>query len=539
MAITHITASPSVALVGQQVQLAPVGSYSSAFELRWYLSTAPPDSALLTLATYEAEGKKRLDARLTVNAGGASFTPDKPGLYQVYLYPTTLYRFKRGYGGAVPATGESAELDNEEDALPAYAGSTAAVTPVGSAVGTVLNLFAAQERKRTFGTQPDTATLTLRFRANKTVADVPELGLDGATLTAGTSAAAKLAANAPDVLSLMSLIESDVAVISHHSFNYSDIASAITKWNRHVGLVATWDTHGLADGTNTIASPDASDLATSITLLNEIRTKYAAHRVLTAGSVHASADNDIPSVVTASAATDLDTAFTLWGDLCLKINAHTSNATRHAGAGPVDSADGAGNEQVEAPITEAMLPSKCNVIKTLYVNHIAKVANAAPHDNADAANTVLVQMSSPEGIAQTVNAFADAIERHARNQKADGTAAASAYHMPGGTAKTQDLKVPSRASAQDVASVIRTAELCLVAFEQHALSTDADGGDGLHGAKVWGSSSWSSFPMAQWYSVRLAKAWSLAARPITAPVIPNANIADTTLVLLQGWTLDA
>ena len=79
MALTSIFASPSVALVGQKVQLTPVGAYDTALELRWYLATAPPSSSLLTLATYETEGKERADARLKANNGeiiaqGESYT---------------------------------------------------------------------------------------------------------------------------------------------------------------------------------------------------------------------------------------------------------------------------------------------------------------------------------------------------------------------------------------------------------------------------------------------------------------------------------
>jgi hypothetical protein len=537
MAITKINASPSVALVGQKVQLAPVGSYSSALELRWYLYSAPADDGkTITLSNYAALGKKREDARLTPNAGGATFVPTSSGLYEIYVYPTTLYRFRRGYAGAVPAAGQSAELDNETEALPAYAGGTAAVTPVGSSPGVALQFYVAQERKRTFGTPPDTASLTLRFRNNSTIADVPELALDGATLTPGNSSAAKVAVKNPDVLAIMSLIEEDTSIIAHMSLFYSDIATAIARWNTHITLTAGWNTHGAADATNTISSPDASDLASSITLLNELRTKYAAHRVLTAGSVHPSADNDSSSVVTAAAATDFDTALVLWLDLFESMNAHGGNAVRHAAGIPGDTADGAANEQIEGSITEAALPAKTNLLKDYYVAHIGKTANAGPHAALDNNNKVVVQMSTPEGIAGTVNAWADAIERHSRNLKDDGTAAASAYHEPSGDAKTQDIKIPLRASAQDVASIKRTAELCLVAFEAHALSTNADGGDGLHGAKVWGASTYSSFPLSYRYGVRMAKAWGAAVRPVTAPTIPNANIADPTLVLLEGWT---
>jgi hypothetical protein len=78
--------------------------------------------------------------------------------------------------------------------------------------------------------------------------------------------------------------------------------------------------HGAADTTNTVSAADATDEATAITLANEIKVDYEAHRVLTAGSVHGAADatND----VTAADATDLATLITLVDDLRVQYEAH-------------------------------------------------------------------------------------------------------------------------------------------------------------------------------------------------------------------------
>jgi len=50
--------------------------------------------------------------------------------------------------------------------------------------------------------------------------------------------------------------------------------------------------HGAADNTNTIASANATNWATALTLINEFKntTAYEAHRILIAGTVHGVAD---------------------------------------------------------------------------------------------------------------------------------------------------------------------------------------------------------------------------------------------------------
>ncbi len=78
--------------------------------------------------------------------------------------------------------------------------------------------------------------------------------------------------------------------------------------------------HGAADATNAVSAANATDLATAITLLNDLRTQYEAHRVLTAGSVHGAAD--ATNAVSAPAATDLATAITLANELKVDYEAH-------------------------------------------------------------------------------------------------------------------------------------------------------------------------------------------------------------------------
>lgn len=64
-----------------------------------------------------------------------------------------------------------------------------------------------------------------------------------------------------------------------------------TQYEAHRILTAG-SVHGAADNTNTIASADATNWATVLTLVNEFKntTAYEAHRILTAGSVHGVAD---------------------------------------------------------------------------------------------------------------------------------------------------------------------------------------------------------------------------------------------------------
>lgn len=92
-----------------------------------------------------------------------------------------------------------------------------------------------------------------------------------------------------------------------------------TDYEAHRVLTAG-SVHGAADNTNAVAASAASDLPTAITLLNEIKADYNAHRILTAGSVHGAADST--NVVATADATDAQTAITLAIALKTAYNAH-------------------------------------------------------------------------------------------------------------------------------------------------------------------------------------------------------------------------
>lgn len=82
--------------------------------------------------------------------------------------------------------------------------------------------------------------------------------------------------------------------------------------------------HGLADAVNTVGAA-ATDLATALTLLNDIKVKYNLHHVYTTGGVHAGAGDT--NTVTAANATDLATAIVLAEDIKAMYNAHRVNVT--------------------------------------------------------------------------------------------------------------------------------------------------------------------------------------------------------------------
>lgn len=119
----------------------------------------------------------------------------------------------------------------------------------------------------------------------------------------------------------------------------------------------------------------AGALTSVITLLNELRTDYAAHRVLL--SSHNSAD--ATNVVAAPAAFDRASAITLANELKAKYSGHLSNAVAH------NSADVTNVITVDDATDMDTLIALANNLKAKYTAHIA---NATVHDAADSTNTV-------------------------------------------------------------------------------------------------------------------------------------------------------
>lgn len=80
--------------------------------------------------------------------------------------------------------------------------------------------------------------------------------------------------------------------------------------------------HKAADGTNIVTSADATDLASGITLGNEIKADYEAHRASATFHFTADATNTIAAVN----ASDQSSLNTLLNELKTDINAHMAGA---------------------------------------------------------------------------------------------------------------------------------------------------------------------------------------------------------------------
>jgi parallel beta-helix repeat protein len=119
----------------------------------------------------------------------------------------------------------------------------------------------------------------------------------------------------------------------------------------------------------------------NIYLANDLREKYEAHRVLTSSSVHSVADST--NVISAPAATDLATAVTLANELKADFNAHVANTTPHGSAG-------------STLVTAANATANWSVLRTLLIDirtqfeaHRVDVSGApAVHGAADSTNAI-------------------------------------------------------------------------------------------------------------------------------------------------------
>jgi len=84
--------------------------------------------------------------------------------------------------------------------------------------------------------------------------------------------------------------------------------------------------HAVADAVNAIAAPAATDLATGLTLVNELATDFDAH--LSQAGVHL--NDDVTNAVGGADATDLATLITRVNLVKAKYNLHTAAALTSA-----------------------------------------------------------------------------------------------------------------------------------------------------------------------------------------------------------------
>lgn len=193
-------------------------------------------------------------------------------------------------------------------------------------------------------------------------------------------------------------------------------------------------------------------------LINDAKAKYEAHRILTGGGEHGTAD--ATNAVTAADATDLATGYTLANDLKVQLNAHNAAAS-----------------EVEESVT------LLNEIKVDYEAHRVLVGGGE-HPFADSVNAVTAADATDEATAYTLandlktqfNAHGAALSELEEaiillNEiKADYEAhrilTAGSVH---GAADTTN--VVSSADATDLASAITLANEIKVDYEAHRVLT--------------------------------------------------------------------
>ena len=141
-----------------------------------------------------------------------------------------------------------------------------------------------------------------------------QLRLDALKLRAGLifhadASAAIATANATDLDTSVALVNAEKAWFNAHCASACDATSG-------------QGAHITADAANTVATADATDLASGITLGNAIKAKYNTHRAATAYHPTADATNTIAS----ADATDQDSLNTLLNEIKTDVNAHAAAA---------------------------------------------------------------------------------------------------------------------------------------------------------------------------------------------------------------------
>jgi uncharacterized phage protein gp47/JayE len=138
-----------------------------------------------------------------------------------------------------------------------------------------------------------------------------------------------------------------------------------------------------------------ADLATLLTLANELKADYEAHRILTSGPVHQAADTT--NTIAAADATDLSSLLTLANELKADYNAHADDGTAHYNADT-------GNDVTEANATDLETAALLlDDLKTQYNAHRLTVGGSPVHQNADTANEVTTA-GLPTAFTVAVNA---------------------------------------------------------------------------------------------------------------------------------------
>lgn len=203
---------------------------------------------------------------------------------------------------------------------PTGAGQTQGATKVG--------LTANQESTGSFNALNQAARLagaqTGPFAIAAGVSDMLQLNVDGndlaAQLPAGSAVPVASVANALNAAYVPFMSAADSASLT---------ASLVTLANElrtdYEAHRLSTSFHSVADSTNATSVAASNNLSTAIALLNDLKAKFNAHR--TQVGIHPS--NDTVNIVTAANATDAASASLLAADLRAQYEAHRVSATVH------------------------------------------------------------------------------------------------------------------------------------------------------------------------------------------------------------------
>lgn len=517
--------------VGQAIRISPtvpiVGS-----EQRFYFDAVPAGSALLALSTFvfPPAGGPIQDLsqwRLSVGPGGATFTPDVPGRYDVRLRDVTVTNLLPHYGGQVFVDGGGNPIgptDNEIQS-PAFGGGAPAPEYT-------LTVWVAETITRQIGFGNDKATLSLRVFNDQ--ADTTNPAVAPVTLTAGTTPQAKLAMNDPILQQVLVGLQSEPLLTGYPNLanGYLHVlpgyfAALANTWNAHLGQGVV-GVHALSDGTNALASTTVTDLPTAIAVLTDMAARYTAHIANSPGAYHASADTI--NTFTLGTLVTLAQAIATYNGLHAAFDAHAVSTSFHAGA----LADGAAGEWLEPPVTLADLVRLTSKMAKLYETHRVKTTETV-HGTVDTTNGFTLATPSTIGhLCDGVNRLADSMNQHAQNLASTASGGASvAYH-----ANKSTRIVLNRAG--DARTAALTLEECWLAHERHLL--DGGTGGGAHQNFALGNNyirytNGPAGPLTRWpWIARIQKAYR-AALDATAPTLPaNVSSAAAISVLTYGWT---
>jgi len=396
-------------------------------------------------------------------------------------------------------------------------------------------IWVAQRITRQIGESPVSATLSIRTY-NDRVVD-PDIDPTAVKLTPSNHPLAKVAQFDPSVTRVLDeirLVDAGLSALLTGAFTPTSLSTyvrgQIDFFNRHIASAIAYDVHASADNTNTVDSSSVVTLAGAVSRINAIRSALLAHAASAVFHISGSTP-DVPDALTDDK--DLEATCIAAAALQNSLGLHAASPTIHGSGALLERvADGAAWVWAEAPRTLDTLLDAVNGLTASYNAHRVRTSMGSPHLNQDDQNGVEIgDMSTAEGFIQTVNAWADALERHGSNKSADGSDNASPYHAFSGTArKDPGVKIAFRAS--DISSAFRLAESLDRAYQRHALTTNVHQNVAALGAFNEVSLTNAYISLAG----RLTLAWLNATSTTSAPVPERFN--DSAVELARfGWTL--